>query len=154
MAETCSPISTNLPGPTNVDGDGFLELTAGAWLGHLGESWGSWGAHIRIYDHWGEGGLQTHPAWTSLPGDVVTEALVWGDLDGSGWEERTVEGVGLISLESRPRMITVEGGVAGDGYVSGPGQLLARYWVSKSRDLVVTDWIRDNGNLVFSRSAE
>ena len=138
----------------DVDGDGLLELAAGAWLGHLGNSWGSWGANIRLYDHDGGKGLHTYPAWTSHSGDVVTEALAWGDLDGSGWVEQAVEGVGLVPLESRPRMVTVEGGVAGDGYISGPGKVTARYLVSESRDLVVTDWNQENGNLIFSRSAE
>ena len=45
----------------DVDGDGYLELTAGAWLKYLGESWGSWGAHIRIYDHRGEGDSKPVP---------------------------------------------------------------------------------------------
>ena len=135
----------------DVDGDGYLELVAGAWRGE-GSPSGSWGHFVRIYD--GDlTGLQGEPYWWSTPNDVVVEAFAWADVDGSSWEEASVKGEGLVRLPERGRVLEVEGGVAGDGYISGPGAVSARYLRPVARDLAVTDWNHDNGNLLFSRGA-
>jgi hypothetical protein len=135
----------------DVDGDGFLELVAGAWRGQ-GSPAGSWGHFVRIYDG-GPTGLQSEPYWWSAPNDVVVEAFAWADVDGSSWEEASVQGERLVRLPERGRVLEVEGGVAGDGYISGPGTVSARYLRPVARDLAVTDWNHDNGNLLFSRGA-
>jgi hypothetical protein len=135
----------------DLDGDGRLELVAGAWLGEGSPSDG-WGHFVRVYDQ-GEEGLGTQPAWWSTPGDIVVEAFAWADLDGSDFVEQVVEGEGLVALPQRGRVLEVQGGVAGDGYISGPGTVWARYLEPRSRDLAVSDWNLENGNLLFAQQS-
>jgi hypothetical protein len=46
---------------------------------------------------------------------------------------------------------SVTGGVAGDGYATGPGEVSVAWVQSRELDLVVTDWDPDVGSYVFAR---
>ena len=126
----------------DVDLDGDLDAVAGSW----------WGA-VRVYE--GDGaGLATGPAWSSVPGRIVVEAFAWSDLDGSHAESGLLSGEGLLALPDRGRTLWVEGGVAGDGYISGPA-FSAEYLRAGAEDLVVSDWEPGEGNWLFGwRDAE
>jgi len=62
----------------DVDGDGDLDLFAGAW-------WGE----VRMYESV-DGQLEDQPAWTSTEAATVVEAFAWGDVDGDGLRELAV----------------------------------------------------------------
>jgi hypothetical protein len=120
----------------DVDGDGHLDAVAGSW----------WGA-VRIYLGI-DGGLSTEPGWVSEPSGIVVEAFAWSDLDGSHEMSEDHSGQGLLALPSRGRTLWVEGGVAGDGYITGPA-FTAEALHALGEDLVVTDWEQEEGNWLF-----
>ncbi len=123
----------------DVDGDGTLDLVAGAW----------WGA-VRVYLG-ADGSFESTPSWTSDKEDIVVEAFGWADVDGSHWREATVSGEGLVEVPGRGRVLWVEGGVAGFGYLSGPGHIEATYLEPIARDLAVSDWTKKSGNRLYLR---
>ena len=123
----------------DIDGDGALDLLAGAW----------WGA-ARVYLQ-GEDGLEAEPSWTSEVDDIVVEAFGWADVDGSHWSEAEVSGEGLLAIPGRGRVLEVTGGVAGAGYASGPGELTVRYLEPVARDFAVSDWTKGSGNRLYQR---
>lgn len=131
----------------DVDGDGTLDVVAGAW----------WGA-VRVYFNQGSAGspgLPTpEPGWLGTPDDIVVEAFAWADVDGSHHTEAALSGEGLVEIPGRGRVLSVEGGVAGDGYLTGPGALEARVLLPIARDLAVSDWAKNDGNLLYTRLAE
>lgn len=120
----------------DVDLDNDLDVIAGSW----------WGP-VRIYRN--EGGiLATVPDWFSDIDDMVVEAFCWADLDCSHCEEYEISGHGLVSLPDRGFVVSVEGGVAQDGYISG-SQVSAIVRRSTAEDLLVTDWESNHGNWLF-----
>lgn len=123
----------------DVDGDGDLDLAAGAW----------WGP-VRLYENQG-GALQTTASWSSTPSEPVVESLAWEDLDGSDTTLIEVQGTDLVALPGRCRVVQAAAGVAGDGYLTGPGPVSATCARSSRRDLVVTDWDPDGGTRVYGR---
>jgi len=124
---------------SDTDGDGVLDLTAGAWFDD-----------VRVYRGTGSG-LQTTPGWRSDADDLVVEALGWADVDGSGRVEAEISGVGLLAIPGRGRVLEVTGGAAAGGWISGAGAVSARYLVAGPRDLAVSDWTSTRGDLVYLR---
>ncbi|MCK6521556.1 VCBS repeat-containing protein [Myxococcota bacterium] len=123
----------------DVDGDGDLDLFAGSW----------WGAG-RLYLNDGAGLSPTPSATTAR--EVVYEALAWADLDGSHREEVTLSGVGLAAVPGRAPVTSVVGAVSADGWISGPGAWTATALAPAPRDLLVTTWDKNVGNLLFQRA--
>lgn len=123
----------------DVDGDGDLDLAAGAW----------WGA-ARIYENQG-GALSAEPVWVASPDDPVVEAFDWEDLDLSHAVEAEITGEGLVQIPGRGRVLSVEGGCASGGWASGPGELTVRYLAGGARDLAVSNWDPAMGNYVYGR---
>ncbi len=119
----------------DVDADGDLDLVAGSW----------WGP-VRLYDN--DGGLSAQPIWHGAE-ELVVEALAWEDVDGSDAGVVTVRGVGLVALPGRP--LSVTGGVAAGGWLSGPGRVSAEVVVSPLRDLAVSDWDPERGERLYGR---
>jgi hypothetical protein len=128
----------------DVDGDGDLDLTSGAW------GRGSLGAEVQIYLN-DLGMFEDTPSWTSQTSSVI-EAFAWADLDGSDAAIEQVSGVGLLQVPHRGRVLSVTGGVASDGWISGPGSFEAQVLAPAPRDLAVTNWDKYLGNHVFTRS--
>jgi hypothetical protein len=128
----------------DVDADGDLDLFAGAWGTPPG-----FGDPVRMFENT-DGALETEPSWTSVSSSVI-EAFAWADLDGSDWEQVEVSGVGLVQLPAHARPVSVQGGVVGDGWLSGPGPVSATVLVSSRRDLAVSNWDKDIGNHLYER---
>lgn len=122
----------------DVDLDGDLDVIGGSW----------WGA-VRIYENNGTV-ISDEPTWLSQPDDIVVEAFAWADLDSSHQELIDVNGEGLLQLPDRGYVLSVEGGVAGDGYISGPGSFSATVMSARAQDLLVSDWEERQGNWLFS----
>ena len=128
----------------DIDGDGDLDLAAGAW------GRGGLGAEVSIYLN-DLGILEEKPSWASQTSSVI-EAFAWADLDGSDAEVQELSGVGLVQVPHRGRVLSVTGGVAGEGWISGPGSIEAQVLAPAPRDLAVTNWDKYLGNYVFTRS--
>ena len=126
----------------DVDGDGLPDLVAGTWWGSV-RAWTTGDAR--------SGPLGETPAWESRRDDVVLEALVWSDLDRSHARWEAVEGEGLVEIPRGSVTRSVRGGVAGDGYLSGPARVRAEVLAPAPRDLVLTDWTATASNLAFLR---
>lgn len=128
----------------DVDQDGDVDLAAGAWGvdDYLGDP-------VRLYRN-NEGVLDTEATWSSGDKGVV-EALTWADLDLSDAVEETVSGESLVAIPWRGQVLHTEGGVAGDGYLSGPGTVEATVLAPSPRDLAVSHWDRSVGNHVYGR---
>jgi hypothetical protein len=128
----------------DVDGDGDLDLVAGAW-GINDFS----GDVLRMYVN--DGGLETVASWTT-DSEVVAEALVWSDLDGSHEErvELISEG-GLVRAPQGAEIVELPEGACWDGrHVSGPaGTIVLR--APAPRDLAVSNWNKSVGNHLFAR---
>ena len=122
----------------DADGDGDLDLFAGAW----------WGP-VRGYENQG-GALESEASLVLGSADMVVEALAWEDVDGSGARVRTISGEGLVAVPRRGRVLAVTGGVAGDGVVTGPGAVSAVVVVSGTRDLAVSDWEPEHGEWIYT----
>ena len=121
----------------DVDADGDLDLTAGAW----------W-SEVRIYENT-NGALETQASWTS-EGRSVIEGFAWEDVDLSDAVEVSVEADGLFAVPNRGRVVSVEGGTAAGGWVTGPGALQVVYIDSPKPDLAVSNWDREIGNHLYS----
>lgn len=149
----CGPTLTvcwESPGPDmwsavsleDVDGDGLPDLVGGTWWGAV-QAWTT--------DHAAEAPLSTEASWRSSREDLVLEALAWSDLDRSHAEWVSVSGEGLLAIPRGSVSRAVQGGVAGDGWISGPGAIQAEVLAPAPRDLVVTDWTATASNLAFLR---
>lgn len=123
----------------DVDGDGDLDLFAGSW----------WGVG-RLYLNDGAGLSATPSATTER--SIVYEALAWLDLDGSHAAEVTLSGVGLAAVPGRAPVRSLVGAVSADGWISGPGAWTATVLAPAPRDLAVTTWDKNVGNLLFQRA--
>jgi len=123
----------------DVDGDGWVDLVGGSW----------WGA-VRVYRNL-SGCLAGTPNWTSGDDSLVAEGFAWADADGSHWNEHEWQGTGLAQVPGRGRVLWVEGGVTANGWVSGPGAWSAAYLVAGPRDLAVTNWNEQDGDMIFGR---
>ncbi|MCB9765893.1 MAG: VCBS repeat-containing protein [Alphaproteobacteria bacterium] len=121
----------------DVDGDGTLDLVAGAW-------WGS----VRVYLN--RDGLSATPDHIAEPRTVI-EAFAWADVDGSHDRVVTLSGDRLVAVPGRARVLSVTGGVAGDGWITGPGAIEAEVLAPAPRDLAVSNWDPNVGNQLFSR---
>lgn len=124
----------------DVDGDGDLDIALGSW----GQT--SLGDAVRIYQN--DGAVETRASWTSQTSTVI-EAFGWADLDGSHDQVQTLTGHGLVGVPGR--ILSVEGGVAGDRVATGPGELVVEYLLPSPRDLMVTNWDKETGNHVYGR---
>jgi hypothetical protein len=123
----------------DVDGDGDLDLFAGSW----------WGVG-RLYLNDGVSLATTPSALTER--SVVYEALAWLDLDGSHDVEVTLSGVGLTPVPGRAPVRSLVGAVSADGWISGAGAWTATVLAPAPRDLAVTTWDKNVGNLLFQRA--
>ena len=81
--------------------------------------------------------------------DMVVEALAWGGVSDIEGTTLRAEGSGLLSIPKGIRPISIQSGVLGDGYISGP-TINAQLWVSPA-DLLLTDWTPEQGNVIFFR---
>lgn len=130
----------------DLDGDGDLDLAAGAW----------WGA-LRLYQNRADrdqGGLETEPSYTSSSELPVMEAFALHDLDGGGAHDQAITGDGPLLALPRPCQVLSSSvpGAAGDGWFSAPttAPLEVTCRVSDEPDLLISDWTRGRGNLIFT----
>jgi len=126
----------------DIDQDGMIDLAAGAW--GIGSTYGD---PVRLYRN-SSGSLDTNPTWIS-EGVGVIEAFAWADLDRSHEVVEIVSGTGLVEVDGP--VISVVGGVAGDGYISGEGAVEAEVLAPAPRDLAVSHWDKGIGNHVYRR---
>ena len=122
----------------DVDGDGLLDVVAGAW----------WGA-VRVFFN-----QEPFPAGTSgwiSDENAVVEAFGWEDVDGSHHSVETVTGTHLLAVPGRGRVLEVTGGVAAGGWATGTGALEVRYLAAIERDLAVSNWELGSGNRIYGR---
>ncbi len=128
----------------DVDGDGDLDLVAGAWgINDFN------GDVLRMYGN--DGGLETVASW-STDSEGVAEALAWSDLDDSHEERVEMIGEGgLIRAPQGSEIIELPDGACWDGrHVSGPaGTIVLR--APAPRDLAVSNWNKSVGNHLFER---
>ena len=122
----------------DVDGNGRLDVVAGAW-------WGEARIYLNETDF-----PETSPSWVSDDSCVI-EAFAWEDVDGSDWTENSVSGEGLVAVPGRGRVLSVTGGVAQDGWISGPGEVQASYLEPLQRDLALSNWEKEIGNRIYAR---
>ena len=122
---------------TDVDADGDLDLTAGSW-------WGE----VRIYENTGDS-LTPEAGWLGSARSVI-EIFAWEDIDQSDAELITIETEGLFAVPNRGRVISVQGGSAAGGWVTGPGTFEIVYSSSPKRDLAVSNWDREIGNHLYN----
>lgn len=122
---------------TDVDGDGDLDLTAGAW----------W-SEVRIYENLGTRieSKASHRGGTRS----VIETFAWEDVDQSDAAAVSVETEGLFAIPNRARVLQIEGGSAAGGWATGPGTFTVVYNESPLRDLAVSNWDREIGNHLYS----
>lgn len=129
----------------DLDEDGDLDLAAGAW----------WGA-LRLYRN--DAGLESEPSFVSDSEIPVMEAFAFHDLDGAEAYEQLVTGAGPLLPLPRPCQVlsTSEAGAVGDGWFSAPtdATLEVRCWTSSAPDLLITDWNRGSGNLLFTHAGQ
>jgi hypothetical protein len=97
-----------------------------------------------------DGVLASSPEWSSADA-YVTEAFAWADLDRRDEEAGGASGDRLVEIPRGARVKSVTGGVVGDGYATGPGEVSVAWVRSRELDLVVTDWDPDVGSYVFAR---
>lgn len=126
----------------DVDGDGRPDVVAGTWWGPV-RAWTTGTAE--------DGPLGEEAAWQTRRDDLVLEALAWSDLDRSHAVWDRVEGDGLLSVPRGASTRSVQGGVAGDGYLTGRGRVSAEVLQPAPRDLLLTDWTGTASNLAFLR---
>jgi hypothetical protein len=141
--ESAGPKSWSAVSLEDVDGDGRADLAAGQWWGGV-QVWFTSEASPNSP-------LPASASWRSDPVDLVVEALTWADLDGSHAASVELTGEGLVAVPGRARVLTVEGGVAAGGWISGPGTVTATVLAPSPRDLLVTDWTSSAANIGFLR---
>jgi len=150
----------------DVDGDGDLDLAAGGW----------W-APVCVYLNDG-GSLQTTPDWTYENTNLVSEQIVWGDLDNDGLTDvsddfagdgsrklfyltyqnvhsLTEVSVGGTPLDPDEYCIDLEDGWITLATAPGAGQTLTvEYVYSTDMELAVTNWSPYRGGFVFLNEIE
>ena len=124
----------------DVDWDGDLDLLAGAW----------WGA-VDVYENDGETVNPNRSLQLGHDGQVV-EVLAWGAVTQLDTEVKNIQGNGLVPIPKGVRPISIQAGVLGEGYLSGP-QIEAQIEISPA-DLLLTDWTPEQGNVLFLRAAQ
>jgi hypothetical protein len=124
----------------DLDGDDDLDLAAGAW----------WGA-LRLYRNLD--GLEATPSYVSGSELPVMEVFALHDLDGGAASELSVAGPGPLLAIPRPCQILEASvlGAQGDGWYSAPtgDTIQIDCLTSGEPDLMVTDWNRGRGNILF-----
>ena len=121
----------------DVDDDGDFDLLAGAW----------WGA-VEVFRN-DEGFISTETVKSLGHDEMVVEALAWGAVSDFQSTLIQLEGSGLMRMPKGAYPISIQAGVVGDGYISGPS---IRAQVRHSpADMLLTDWTPDQGNVIFFR---
>ena len=130
----------------DVDGDGWVDLAAGAWgRGNFA------GDVIRIYRNV-DGTLEDQASWTSNS-QGVAEAIVWADLDRRDAPTWSIDHPGgLTVLPQGTEIAALSSGQVSDGrHVTGaPGTIVVDQ--PTPRDLAVSNWNKTVGNFLFSRT--
>jgi hypothetical protein len=128
----------------DLDADDDLDLAVGAW----------WGA-VTAYRN--AAGLEPQPSWVAEDDAVVAEVFALHDVGGEDAREVEVRGPGPLLPLPRPCQVvsTSVDGAVGDGFFSAPteAELTVGCRVSPALDLLVTDWTRGTGNIVFTHRA-
>ena len=88
---------------------------------------------------------------------AVGDSGVGGDLKSTTYVcsaayEASIGGEGLVQIPGRGRVLSVVGGVAGDGWATGSGYVEVTYLRADARDLAVSDWEDDHGDRLYSRA--
>jgi hypothetical protein len=151
----------------DVDGDGDLDLAAGGW----------W-APLCVYENDG-GSFSTTPGWTyDIGTGLVSEQIIWGDLDNDGTTDvsddfagdgsrklfylthqnvhsLTDVSIGGTSLDPDEYCIDLEDGWITLATAPGTGQnLTVEYVYSTDMELAVTNWSPYRGGFIFLNEIE
>jgi len=134
------PTHQSAVGLADLDDDGDLDLAAGAW----------WGA-LRLYRN--QDGLETEPSYVSDSELPVMETFAFHDVDGDAAFDTVIQGVGPLLALPRPCQVTSSSvvGAVGDGWFSAPtdAEIELTCRLSSQPDLLITDWNRGRGNILF-----